>query len=513
MGSFGLSANNITHGSSFSADLEPKSFSDESKAVIDFIADYYKNIEKHPVQSKVEPGYLSARLPDTAPHSPESLDDILKDVTDCILPGLTHWQSPNFFGYFQANASTAGFLGEMLCSGFNVVGFNWLASPVATELESIVMDWMGKMLKLPSSFLFSGTGGGVLHGSTCESLVCTLAAARDKALEKLGGGFDNITKLIVYASDQTHFALQKSAKLIGIPPANFRPLRTSFSTEFSLSPDTVRAAVEDDIKSGYVPLYLCATVGTTGAGAVDPIEELGKIANEYKLWLHIDAAYAGSACICSEYRHYLNGVELADSISLNPHKWFLTNMDCGCLWVKHPRFLVDSLSTKSDIMRNRSPASNTSTNAAPVIDYKDWQIALSRRFKALKLWTVVRKHGYSGLMYHIRSDVSMAKRFEAMVAKDERFEIVVPRKFALVCFRLKPKRESEGSELNRKLVDALNGSGRAFLTQAMLGGVYVIRCSIGTTLTQDRHVDDLWKLIQEKADRLLSLQEAEHASR
>ncbi|KAH9670102.1 Tyrosine decarboxylase 1 [Citrus sinensis] len=226
MGSFGLSANNITHGTSFSADLEPKSFSDESKAVIDFIADYYKNIEKYPVQSKVEPGYLSARLPDTAPHSPESLDDILKDVTDCILPGLTHWQSPNFFGYFQANASTAGFLGEMLCSGFNVVGFNWLASPVATELESIVMDWMGKMLKLPSSFLFSGTGGGVLHGSTCESLVCTLAAARDKALEKLGGGFDNITKLVVYASDQTHFALQKSAKLIGIPPANFRPLRT-----------------------------------------------------------------------------------------------------------------------------------------------------------------------------------------------------------------------------------------------------------------------------------------------
>ncbi|KAH9717940.1 Tyrosine decarboxylase 1 [Citrus sinensis] len=226
MGSLSLPANANTHSGNLSADLEPKSFADESKAVIDFIAGYYKNIQKYPVQSKVEPGYLSVRLPDTAPHSRESLDDILKDVADSIILGLTHWQSPNFFGYFQANASTTGFLGEMLCSGFNMVGFNWLASPAATELESIVTDWMGKMLKLPSSFLFSGTGGG------------------------------------------------KSAKLVGIPPANFRLLSTSFLTEFSLSPHTVRAAIEDDIKPGFVPFYLCATIGTTGAGAVDPIEEL-----------------------------------------------------------------------------------------------------------------------------------------------------------------------------------------------------------------------------------------------
>ncbi|ESR41150.1 hypothetical protein CICLE_v10027405mg, partial [Citrus x clementina] len=427
--------------------LEPKSFPDESKAVIDFIAGYYKNIEKYPVQSKVEPDYLSVRLPDTAPHSRESLDDILKDVADSIILGLTRWQSPNFFGYFQANASTAGFLGEMLCSGFNVVGFNWLASPAATELESIVMDWMGKMLKLPSSFLFSGTGGGVLHGSTCESLC-----------------FDNITKLVVYASDQTHFSLQKSAKLVGIPPANFRLLSTSFLTEFSLSPHTVRAAIEDDVKPGFVPFYLCATIGTTGAGAKQEVvdsflESFIRLIFSFGLTIaifcnHLLLEVAGgqayrSACICPEFRHYLNGVELADSVSLNPHKWFLTNMDCGCLWVKHSSFLVDSQSTKSDIMRNRSPASSTSTNVAPVIDYKDWQIALSRRFKALKLWTVIRKHGYSGLMYHIRSDVNMAKRFEAMVAKDERFETVEPRKCALVCFRLKPKRESDGSELNR----------------------------------------------------------------
>ncbi|TXG58281.1 hypothetical protein EZV62_016110 [Acer yangbiense] len=477
--------------------LDSKNFSDESKTVIDFIAEYYRNIEKYPVQSRMEPGYLSEKLPESAPFGPESLEEILKDVSESILPGLTHWQSPNFFAYFQANASTAGFLGEMLCSGLNVVGFNWISSPAATELETIVMDWMGKMLKLPSSFLFSGTGGGVLHGSTCEAVVCTLAAARDKALEKLGGS-ENITKLVVYASDQTHFTVQKSAKLIGITKSNFRVITTSFSTKFALSPENLRAAIEADLKAGLVPLYLCGTVGTTACGAVDPIKELGEIAREYEMWFHIDAAYAGSACICPEYRPYLDGVEFADSISLNPHKWFLTNMDCCCLWLKQPKFLVDSLSTDSEILRNKASESHS------VIDYKDWQIALSRRFKALKLWIVIRKHGLTNLMYHIRSDVGMAKRFETMVATDRRFEIVVPRKFALVCFRLKPELESDGSELNRKLLEAVNSSGRAFMSHAVVGGLFVIRAAIGATLTEDRHVDDLWKLIQEKAQILQS---------
>ncbi|XVF30925.1 hypothetical protein REPUB_Repub16aG0101200 [Reevesia pubescens] len=475
--------------------LDPMSFRNESKTVIDFISNYYKNIEEHPVRSRVEPGYLSARLPDSAPFGPESLEDILKDVNDCIIPGLTHWQSPNFFAYFHANASTAGFLGEMLCSGFNVVGFNWISSPAATELESIVMDWMGKLLKLPSSFLFSGTGGGVLHGSTCEAGVCILAAARDKALKELGG-WENITKLVVYASDQTHFCFQKAAKIVGIPPSNFRLIETSFSTGFSMSHEKVRFAIEDDIKSGLVPIFLCATIGTTPSGAVDPIAELGKVSREYKLWLHIDAAYAGSACICPEFNHYLDGVELANSISMNPHKWFLTNMDSCCLWIKEPKFLVDSLSTNPEILRNNA------SKLKSVVDYKDWQVALSRRFRALKLWVVIRRHGLANLMYHIRSDINMAKRFEAFVAEDERFEIVVPRKFALVCFRLKPKQEAEATELNSKLLDAINSSGKAFMTHAVLGGIYVIRCAIGTTLTEEHHVDALWKLIQEKADQI-----------
>ncbi|KAM7258133.1 hypothetical protein ACFE04_013874 [Oxalis oulophora] len=479
--------------------LDLKCFADESKQVVDFISEYYKKIETYLVQSQVEPGYLKPLLPNTAPYNPEPLENILQDINDKILPGLTHWQSPNFFAYFQANASTAGFVGEMLCSGLNVVGFNWISSPAGTELETIVMDWMAEMLKLPSCFLFSGTGGGVLHTTTCESVICTLAAARDRALKKLGDD-GNINNFVVYTSDQTHFTVQKAAKLVGIRPSNVRVIPTSSLTNFSLSPQSVRTAIEQDIEAGLVPLYICGTIGTTPSGTVDPLEELGKISEEFELlWFHIDAAYAGSACICPEYRNYMNGVELADSISMNPHKWFLTNLDCCCLWVKKPHLLIDSLSTKPEILNNVATESNE------VVDYKDWQIALSRRFRAIKLWVVIRRYGLSQLMHHIRSDVRLAKHFEALVVEDPMFEIVVPSMFALVCFRLKPRADEsdDATELNKKLLLAINSSGGAFMTHAMLGGVYAIRCAIGTTLTEEHHVDNLWKLVKNKASFIL----------
>lgn len=384
----------------------------------------------------------------------------------------------------------------MLCSGFNVVGFNWISSPAAAELESIVMDWMGKMLDLPSSFLFSGTGGGVIHGSISGGVVCTMAAARDIALKKLGGG-ENIVKLVVYGSDQTHFILQKAARLIGISDSNFRVITTSFSTRFALSPDNLRSAIEQDIKAALFPLYLCGTVGTTACAAIDPIKELGKIATQYKMWFHIDAAYGGCACICPEFRPHLDGVELANSISISPHKWLLTNLDCCCLWLKQPKILTDSLSITAEYLSNSASESDSES----VVDYKDWQIALTRRFKALKLWVVIRKHGIRNLRQHIRSDVKLAEQFEGLVARDDRFEIVVPRRFALVCFRLK----SEGSEVNKKLLAAVNSSGLAFMTHGVVGGVFYLRVSIGTTLTQQRHVNDLWKLVKEKARGLVLL--------
>lgn len=476
--------------------LNPETLQDEASKAINYIARYHENVDKYPVRSQVKPGYLREIIPDKAPVLPQSLDQILEDVDTKIVPGLTHWLSPNFFAYFPASASNAAMVGDILCAGLNVVGFNWLSSPAATELETIIMDWMGKLLKLPEAFLFSAGGGGVLHGSSCEAIVCTLAAARDRALNVHGE--EKITKLVVYASDQTHFTFQKAAKLVGIPPRNYRVLATSSRTDFALSPDVLKAAVETDISQGLIPLYVCATVGTTASCSVDPIHGLGQIARAVGAWLHIDAAFAGNACICPEFRHYLNGVELADSMSMNLHKWFLTNLECCCLWLKNPKLLVDSLSTNPEILRNKA------TDLGDVIDYKDWQIALSRRFRALKLWVVISRYGSTNLMSHIRGDVELAKYFESLILKDKQFELVVPRKFSLVCFILRPiGKDGNLTLINQKLLEAVNLSGKAYLSHAIVGGTFVLRCAIGGSLTEKHHVDSLWMLLQDKARTII----------
>lgn len=447
--------------------------------MIDFIADYYQNIEKYPVLSQVQPGYLRARLPESAPTQPEQIETILQDVQEHIIPGITHWQSPNHFAYYPASISTAGFLGEMLISGFNVVGFSWVSSPAATELESIVMDWLGKMLKLPSSFLFQGTGGGVIQGTSCEAILSTIAAARDQVLRKIG--MENIGKLVVYASDQTHSALEKAAKIAGINPNNIRSIKTTKSTLFALPPDALNAAIVNDTKSGLIPLFLCATVGTTGVSAVDPLGPLCSIAKEHGIWVHVDAAQAGAACICPEFRHFLDGVEGVDSFSFNAHKWFFTNMDCCCLWVKDPSALTKSLSTNPEFLNNKASESKQ------VVDYKDWQISLSRRFRAIKLWLVLRSYGVANLRNFMRSHVKMAKLFEELVGSDKKFEVVVPSDFALVCFRVMPSalgpdaEEEHANIFNQKMMDTVNASGKVFMTHAVVEGIFVIRCAIGGT--------------------------------
>ncbi|BFG28173.1 hypothetical protein CerSpe_144470 [Prunus speciosa] len=479
----------------------------QGHVMIDFIADYYQNIEKHPVLSQVQPGYLKQRLPESAPYNPEPIETILRDVQDHIVPGLTHWQSPNHFAYFPATISTAGFLGEMLTTCFNVVGFNWMASPAATELETIVMDWLGDMLKLPKSFLFSGTGGGVLHGSTHESVVCTMAAARDQILSRIGE--ENIGKLVVYGSDQTHSVIQKVSQIVGIPSKNFRAIETTISSSFTLSPETLRLTVCSDMEAGLVPFYLCATVGTTATTAVDPLGPLCDVAKDYGMWVHVDAAYAGSACICPEFRQYIDGIDGANSFSLNAQKWFFTALDCCCLWVKNPSALIKSMSTDLEVLRNKASESKR------VVDFKDWQIALTRRFRAIKLWLVLRSYGVANLRNFLRSHVKMVNRFEGLVRKDERFEVVVPRNFALVCFRISPSAISKANptpsdekcvnEVNCKLLEAINGSGQVYMSHAVVGGMYVLRCTIGASLTEEKHVTMAWKVVQEHVDAILSL--------
>ncbi|XP_068668787.1 tryptophan decarboxylase TDC2-like [Aristolochia californica] len=479
--------------------LDLQEFRNQAHRAVDFIADYYKNVESLPVLSSVVPGFLRNRLPDAAPSSPEPLEDILEDVRKVILPGMTHWASPNFFAYFPASVSTAGFIGDMLATSFNSVGFNWLASPAATELEMSVMDWMAKLLKLPTSFMFSGTGGGVIQTSTSEAILCTLVTARDRALERVGPG--NIAKLVAYSSDQTHLTYAKACKIAGILPSNIRAIETTVEDKFSLSPTRLRACMEADVAAGLVPVFLCATVGTTSTTAVDPVGALAEVAAEFGAWVHVDAAYAGSACICPEFRPYLDGVECANSISMSPHKWFLSYLDCCCLWVKKPDQLVHGLNIEPEYLKNKPSASGK------VVDYKDWQIGVGRRFRSLRLWLIFRNYGVANLQEHIRSDVRLAGMFEELVAKDPRFEIVVPRRFALVCFRLgrgAGEMEEEGLErLNRALLEEVNATGRVYITHTVVGGVFVLRFVVGATLTEERHVVAAWELMRERADALV----------
>nr|XP_023908710.1 tyrosine decarboxylase 1-like [Quercus suber] len=489
--------------------LDPQEFRRHGHLVIDFIADYYQNIEKYQVLSQVEPGYLRKLLPESAPYHAEPIEIILQDVQKYIMPGITHWQSPNYFAYFPSSGSVAGFLGEMLCTGFNVVGFNWMSSPAATELECIVMDWLGEMLKLPKSFLFSGNGGGVLQGTTCEAILCTLTAARDQMLSQFGR--DKIGNLVVYGSNQTHSALQKAAQIAGIYPKNFRAIKTTKSTLYGLCPNSLRATIQSDVQAGLVPLFLCATVGTTSTNAIDPIGPLCEVAKDFGIWVHIDAAYAGSALICPEFRHFIDGIEGANSFTLNAHKWFFTTLDCCCLWVKDPSALIKSLSTNAEFLRNKA------SDSKQVVDYKDWQITLSRRFRAMKLWLVLRNYGVANLRKFLRSHVKMAQLFEELVGLDNRFEVIAPRNFALVCFRVSPspkgmdgyeegeaKQVERANELNKKLLESINGSGKVYMSPTVVDGAYIIRCAIGATLTEERHVIMAWKIVQEHADTLLS---------
>ncbi|BBN16463.1 aromatic-L-amino-acid/L-tryptophan decarboxylase [Marchantia polymorpha subsp. ruderalis] len=480
-------------------------FRQSAHQMVEFLADYYRDIESYPVRSQVEPGYLYKQIPDTAPESPETLDEVFSDVKSKILPGITHWLSPQFHAYYPASFSTAGYLGEMLCGGLNVNGFSWIASPAATELEVIVVEWLGKLLNLPKEFLSSGGGGGIIEGTACEAVFVCILAARKRFVDKytaeglLEGEVHS--KLVAYTSDQTHSCVAKACKMAGVQGDNLRILPTDASTDFALSPAVLLQAIENDIAAGFIPFFVCGTVGTTSSSAVDPLHAIGDLAKSFGMWFHIDAAYAGSACICPEFRPFLDGVEKADSFCLNPHKWLLINFDSSCLWVKDPKALESALSTDPEYLKNKH------SDEKNVIDFRNLQLPLSRRFRAVKLWMVMRMYGASGLRTHIRNGVRMAKHFESLVKANRHFEIVTPRNFALVCFRVKPQANDpdNGKTINQKLMDTINANGTVFFTHTVMGGVYTLRMAIGATMTQPIHVTDTWAIITTEANRLLGL--------
>ncbi|CAN6373259.1 unnamed protein product [Urochloa humidicola] len=475
---------------------------------VDFIYDYYKSVESLPVVPGVEPGYLSRLLQSAPPTSSAPFDITMKEIRDAVVPGMTHWASPNFFAFFPATNSAAAIAGELIASAMNTVGFTWQANPAATEMEVLALDWLAQLLRLPESFMMNrnasgarGTGGGVILGTTSEAMLVTLVAARDAALRRMGSnGVAGITRLTVYAADQTHSTFFKACRLAGFDPANIRSVPTSADTDYGLDPARLLETMQADVDAGLVPTYICATVGTTSSNAVDPVSAVADVAARFRAWVHVDAAYAGSACICPEFRHHLDGVEHVDSISMSPHKWLMTCLDCTCLWVRDAHRLTDSLETNPEYLKNDV------TDSGAVTDLKDMQVGVGRRFRGLKLWMVMRTYGANKLQEHIRSDVAMAKMFEQSVRSDDRFEVVVPRNFALVCFRIKPQdgmTEEETEAANRELMERLNSTGKAYLAHTVVGGKFVLRFAVGSSLQEERHVRSAWELIMKKTTEIM----------
>jgi aromatic-L-amino-acid decarboxylase len=463
-------------------------FRRHGKAVIDWIANYLEHVEALPVLAQVKPGQIRASLPAHPPTAGEPFETMLADVESLILPGITHWQSPNFFAFFPSNSSAPSILGELLSAGLGVQGMLWATSPAATELETLVLDWLVEMLGLPSKFLSAG-GGGVIQDTASSSSLCALLAARERATGFASNRSGTDGRLTAYTSAEAHSSILKAVKIAGLGEENLRLIEVD--GRFAMRSLALARAIELDRQAGKKPSFVCATVGTTSSQALDPLAEIGPICREHGVWLHVDAAMCGAAALCPEFREIQQGLEFADSYCFNPHKWMFTNFDCDCFYVADRATLIRTLSVLPEYLRNRA------TESGAVIDYRDWHIPLGRRFRALKLWFVIRHYGVEGLRHHVRRHVELAQQFAGWVREDARFELAAPAPLNLVCFR-----HRRGDEFNQKLMDRLNQSGALYLTHTRLDGLLALRLCVGQTRTEFSHVRRAWLRIQQEAEAL-----------
>jgi aromatic-L-amino-acid decarboxylase len=464
--------------------MTPDEFRRHGHAVVDWIADYYRRIESFPVLSQVSPGDIRAGLPDAPPETGEPFEDVLRDLDEKILPGITHWQHPSFFAYFPANASGPAILGDLLASGLGVQGMLWATSPAATELETHVLDWLATLLGLPGRFRSDGPGGGVIqHTASDAALVALLAALHRSSGGRTGPAGVAAGRFAVYTSNQTHSSVEKACRIAGLGADALRKIDVDPAT-MAARPDHLRSLIAADRAAGVVPTLVVASVGATGTGSVDPVREFAAIAKDVGAWLHVDAAWAGVAAVAPEFRWLNDGLDGADSYATNPHKWLLTNFDCDAFWVADRAALLGALSILPEYLRNAA------TESGAVIDYRDWHVPLGRRFRALKLWAVIRWYGAEGLRAHIRGHVALAQEFASWVSADERFELVAPHPLALVTFRLRA-----GDDATLALMQRVNASGQAYLTHTLVNGVAALRLAIGSPLTERRHVEAVWQLL------------------
>jgi aromatic-L-amino-acid decarboxylase len=456
------------------------------RETVDWIADYLARIERYPVLSRAEPGQVRAALPPRPPERGEPFGAVLRDLDEVILPGLTHWQSPSFFAYFPTGASGPSILGDLLSAGLGVQGMLWSTSPACTELETHVLDWLVDLCGLPERFRSTGAGGGVIQDSVSSGLLCALVAARERAT----GGASNRSgvdrRLGVYLTAQAHSMVEKAVRIAGLGSEALRVVAEDGT--HAMRPDDLDARIAADRAAGVTPCLVAATVGTTSSNAIDPVPAIGEVCARHGAWLHVDAAMSGTAAVCPELRFVNAGLERADSYGFNPHKWMLVNFDCSAFFVADRAALVGALSVVPEFLRNAA------TESGEVIDYRDWQVPLGRRFRALKLWATIRHYGAEGLRAVVREHVGLARELAGWVAADEDFELAAPVPLNLVCLR-----HRGGDERTRLVLDRVNASGELFLTHTRLDGRLVLRMAIGGERTERRHVERAWRALKEAA--------------
>ncbi|HKB87316.1 MAG TPA: pyridoxal-dependent decarboxylase [Ignavibacteriaceae bacterium] len=480
-------------------EMSPEEFRRYGYKMIDWIADYFQNIESHPVLPSINPGDIKKQLPDFPPSSPESMDDVISDIDKIIMPGITHWNHPDFMAYFNSTSSSPGILAELLCAAFNVNGMLWRTAPASAELERVTLNWLKKMIGIPDEFW------GIIYDTASVSSLHGIAAAREQihGLDIRGRGMagrSDLPPLRLYCSEQAHSSIDKAAITLGVGLNGVRKIPVD--KQFRMIPEKLREAIAEDRQNGWRPFCVVATVGTTSTTSIDPVMLIGEICNKENIWLHIDAAYGGTAAIVPEMKFILDGFELADSIVVNPHKWMFTPIDISAFYTRKPEVLKRAFSLVPEYLKT-----NENEEAENLMDYG---IQLGRRFRSLKLWFVIRYFGVDGIIRILREHLRLAKLFAEWIEAHPKFERMAQVNFGVVCFRFHPadiNNEDELNELNSRLVQVINETGKLFISHTKIDDKYIIRISISGLRTEEKHVKNAWILIRREAEKLVRKEE------
>lgn len=472
--------------------MTPDEFRTHGHDLIDWIADYVGGVEQRRVGSTVAPGDVRSQLPEHPPTEVESFHAVMADVEQVVVPGLSQWQHPGFFAYFPSNTSFPSILGELLSAGLGVQGMSWVTSPACTEVETLMLDWMQELLGLPDAFRStSANGGGVIQGTASEATLVAILSARWRATGGAVNHDGDTTRLVAYATSQAHSSIEKGLRIAGVGTDRIHIV--AHDDSFAMRADVLDEMIATDRAAGLVPFFVCSTHGTTSSMAFDPTPTIGEVCRRHDVWLHVDSAMSGIAALAPEFRWVNDGLEMADSYCTNPHKWMGINFDCDLYWTTDRVALLGALSILPEYLRSEA------AEAGAVIDYRDWQIPLGRRFRALKLWFAIRCDGVASFQEMIRRHVSLTQELAGSVADDDRFEIVAPHPLNLLCLAVRNDDPDAANAATDALIDAANATGDALFTRTVLDGRSVLRISIGARATERHHVESAWRLLQHLA--------------